>query len=621
VCLLFLLGLGLGDAKFNYRKFNKLFDSSDEDSHGSQETIRHEEVRASRSNNGYRIKSACYKRDKNRIELTEGNDCGDDVIVATGKYANKVNESGWGILEVETFAKAGITEEIQAYAAGVVEGSLTKLQIYYHFRNTIEGMCNPDPGIRAYCKRLYKYLKTNMDWVRSQVLTRTDDYWKMINLTYTQITGIYHGYSTNTTLTPSVEFELTPIYMLHLSGELFDLAKALKKPTLVQDDPDPGKCSGFLKLTPGNKDLLFSHVSMSGYNTMNRLLKLYKFAYDRTRVPGYTYSFSSYAGTVVSSDDYTLISSGLASIETTISIFNETLYTDKYVKPEGQLSCWVRSTIANQMARTAKEWTDIFARYNSGTYNNQWTVVDYKLFTPGQELPNNDVVWILEQVPGYTESRDVTWFLRKYTYWPSYNIPYQMRISQLSGFDQKGNQLDWWRWGYSPRAKIFQRDHHKVTDMESLRKLMRYNDYQHDEFSKCKCQPPYTAEAGISARGDLNPANGTYEIPGMGHRNHGSLDYKGTNYTLFRQLRIDAIGGPAYDPLPPFSWATTDIVAPHYGQPTVWKFDHFITDWETAVEVNMTPIRQIHHDDFMARGGERDEESGGSSSEVQDDFQ
>lgn len=62
----------------------------------------------------------------------------------------------------------------------------------------------------------------------------------------------------------------------------------------------------------------------------------------------------------------------------------------------------------------------------------------------------------------------------------------------------------------------------------------------------------------------------------MGHRNHGSLDYKGTNYTLFKQLRIDAIGGPAFDPLPPFSWDTTDIVAPHFGQPTLWKFGSFI---------------------------------------------
>lgn len=217
--------------------------------------------------------------------------------------------------------------------------------------------------------------------------------------------------------------------------------------------------------------------------------------------------------------------------------------------------------------------------------------MDYKQFTPGKDLPNTDVVWILEQLPGYTESRDVTWFLRKYGYWPSYNIPYILSISRLSGFDVKGQENNWYRWGYSPRARIFQRDHNKVTDIESLRKLMRYNNYQHDEFSRCTCAPPYTAEAGISARGDLNPANGSYEIPGMGHRNHGSLDYKGTNYTLFKQLRLDVIGGPAYDPLPPFSWDTTDIVTNHYGQPTLWKFDPFTTEWETKVEFDMTPVK------------------------------
>lgn len=43
------------------------------------------------------------------------------------------------------------------------------------------------------------------------------------------------------------------------------------------DDPEPGRCSGFVKVAPDNQDLFFSHVAMSGYNTMNRILKLYKF--------------------------------------------------------------------------------------------------------------------------------------------------------------------------------------------------------------------------------------------------------------------------------------------------------------------------------------------------------
>jgi len=317
---------------------------------------------------------------------------------------------------------------------------------------------------------------------------------------------------------------------------------------------------------------------------MNRVLKLYKFAFNKTEVPGHTYSFSAYPGVLASADDYTLVSSGLLSIETTIAVFNESLYAN-YISPENQLHCWVRSTVANQLARTGEEWVQIFSQYNSGTYNNQWTVLDYKLFNPGQELPNQNVVWVLEQVPGFTESRDVTWFLKKYGYWPSYNIPFLKKISKLSGFDVKAEQNNWWKWGFSPRARIFHRDQHKVKDLESLKNLMRYNNYTHDEFSRCNCNPPYTAEAGISARGDLNPVNGTYEVEGMGHRNHGSLDYKGTNYTLFKMLRFQATGGPTYDPLPPFNWATTDIVTPHYGQPTLWKFKPIITEWEAEVEM------------------------------------
>ncbi|CAD5214772.1 unnamed protein product [Bursaphelenchus okinawaensis] len=594
VALLLLLTVGL-EAR-SYRHFERLFNSAEEDIHGPVSD------KYATKTFDYHVKTLCHNDDDNSVYLIEGDDC--EKKIARGKYSNQVNATGWGILEVETFPE--FTDEVQAYGAGVVEGSLTKLQIYYHFRNTIEGLCNG--GNRAYCKRLYRYLNDNLQWIQSQVLSNNLEdpvFWKQVNLTYTQVTGIYHGYSNNKTLDPAVDFTINPILMLQISGDLFDLAHFLKKPKQVTDDPDPGHCTGLVKLTEGNKDLMISHVSMSGYNTMNRLVKLYKFAYDKNVVPGHTYSFSSYAGAVVSQDDYTLISSGLATIETTISIFNESLYTPNYMNPKGQLLCWVRSTIANQLARSGKDWVKYFAKYNSGTYNNQWTVLDYNKFSPGKELPNSDVLWILEQTPGYTESRDVTWFLRKFNYWPSYNIPYQVKVSQVSGFDKKGEQLDWWRWGYCPRAKIIDRDHSKITDIDSLFKLMRYNDYKHDEFSRCECNPPYTAEAAISTRGDLNPANGTYQIDGMGHRNHGSLDYKGTNYELFKKLQIHTVGGPTYDPLPPFNWNTTDIVANHYGQPTLWKFEPFVTEWSTPVKAELQkPKRKSHYKKYIEDSSE-----------------
>uniref|UniRef100_A0A0M3I5Y5 Phospholipase B-like n=1 Tax=Ascaris lumbricoides TaxID=6252 RepID=A0A0M3I5Y5_ASCLU len=249
-----------------------------------------------------------------------------------------------------------------------------------------------------------------------------------------------------------------------------------------------------------------------------------------------------------------------------------------------QLPSWIRVKVANELARSAREWCEIFERYNSGTYNNQWVILDYKRFTPGKGLPPDGLLFVLEQVPGTIVYRDLTWYLRKHTYFPSYNIPYFKNITSLSGYDKYAEKMgDWFRWGDAPRAHIFERDHNKVTDIDSLTKLMRYNDYTHDEFSRCNCTPPYSAEAAISARGDLNPADGVYPLPLMGHRNHGGLDYKGTNYSLFKQLRFRAIGCPTYDNVPPFQWSKFDYdkKVKHVGHPDLWKFEAIETRWET----------------------------------------
>jgi hypothetical protein len=60
---------------------------------------------------------------------------------------------------------------------------------------------------------------------------------------------------------------------------------------------------------------------------------------------------------------------------------------------------WLRNMVANRLATSAKEWTEIFSKYNSGTYNNQWMVVDFNLFEPGQALKDG-TLYVLEQYPG-----------------------------------------------------------------------------------------------------------------------------------------------------------------------------------------------------------------------------
>jgi hypothetical protein len=63
------------------------------------------------------------------------------------------------------------------------------------------------------------------------------------------------------------------------------------------------------------------------------------------------------------------------------------------------------------MASSGEQWIDIFKHYNSGTYNNQWIVVNYARFTPGQPLPDG-VLHIVEQIPTRVEFEDVTHYLR-----------------------------------------------------------------------------------------------------------------------------------------------------------------------------------------------------------------
>ena len=63
--------------------------------------------------------------------------------------------------------------------------------------------------------------------------------------------------------------------------------------------------------------------------------------------------------------------------------------------PQGWL--YILCRVANAMATSGAEWADAVGTCNSGTYNNQYMVLDLKLFQPGQELRDN-LLWIVEQV-------------------------------------------------------------------------------------------------------------------------------------------------------------------------------------------------------------------------------
>ncbi|CAJ0574691.1 unnamed protein product, partial [Mesorhabditis spiculigera] len=232
-----------------------------------------------------------------------------------------------------------------------------------------------------------------------------------------------------------------------------------------------------------------------------------------------------------------------------------------------------------------------------GTYNNQWMIADYKLFTPAQKLKPG-TFYVMETMPRFAIYRDRTEDLEKDTYFASYNLAQYDKIVQYSGseeyaktHDPAGNGRiggDYFRPFKSPRARIFARDHVKAVDFESFMGVLRSNDPKNEEFAKCECENGYSVSAAISARGDLGVANGTYECDSLGQRNMGALDFKGIDHKRMENINYRAWGAPAFDEnYPPFEWKifeeTSDFRVGRRGHPEKFDFDHMEVKWNLDI--------------------------------------
>ncbi|VVC38022.1 Hypothetical protein CINCED_3A023616 [Cinara cedri] len=363
-----------------------------------------------------------------------------EAVIGKAKFTDNINSTGWGYLEIRTML---LTKDVdQAYAAGFLEGVLTADLIYSHWYNSMKGYCTDRPNI---CKNLTDFMNTNKYWILSQFI-KPDPFWYQVSLFYKQLDGLHDGYMRGKSPhTPDLSWD--DLFWLNAMDDLGDISEALNTSGVDDKVLGSGSCSALIKLLPGNKDLLMSHVTWAGYESMLRIQKRYSLRYRKSHtssklIHGFDMSFSSYPGVIQSGDDFYLMSSGLATMETTIDNYNKSLWSN--VKPVGQVLEFVRAMVANRLADSPAEWTDTFKLYNSGTYNNQWMIVNYAAFQPGNALPDKNVLHVLEQMPGYVVHEDLTGHLINQTYWASYNIPYFPSVFNMSGYSDLVQRYGTW---------------------------------------------------------------------------------------------------------------------------------------------------------------------------------
>ncbi|GMR36699.1 hypothetical protein PMAYCL1PPCAC_06894 [Pristionchus mayeri] len=499
-------------------------------------------------------------------------DCENDI--AKIHFINAINSTGWASVDIEISSEA-IPEWQQAYAAGFLEGRSTRHLISDHAHNLLAHYCK---GARGYCERAFDFLVRQLEFMRLWIDNNpTDPYWKQVNFTLTHLKGMVDGYD-NTMMASRTDEELVRhnVFLIQLQAEIWDLEAKFSRPNWM--NRRRGHCSALVKLLSDRSDILFAHTTWDSLSSLLRVQKRFRFKLPHVGSGG-EYSYSGYPGTLASIDDFYMSGANLAITETTNELYTTKLY-DRMKSTS--VPTWIRSQVATRMASSGEQWALLFGKHNSGTYNNQWIIVDYNKFVSGLERLLPGTLTILEQMPGALEYADMSSHLDKHGFWSSYNRPYFPSLFSLGGFAEMEEKYgEYFSYNETARARIFRREEHKVKDFSTLHSLMRMNNFRSDPLSQCSsCSPHENAEYAIASRNDLNPRDGKYPFKGMAVRDIAATDVKYTSSSM-PPLSFISECGPTHETLPPFDWTTSDLrdSVRHRGQPLTWNFHPIHNMW------------------------------------------
>lgn len=478
------------------------------------------------------------------------------------------------MLNVET--SAAFPDVDQAFAAGMAEGYLTAEDIYEAQINLYPNVFGPKVfGVDQVDPKIIEFMDRQEAWTRVMVakFASKDNFWAQVGNVVAQYDGLIAGYEAAARLGKVPVINRFAFAMLNGVGDLFEIVpsvlgdKRMDWTHLTLEAAElhhtrSGHCSGLIKLPGDYSDIFVSHSSWFTYSNTNRIFKHYFLNFQNPSTAARRISFSSYPGFLESLDDFYLLDSGLGWIQTTNTVVDHSIFDE--VKPESLLA-WQRVRVASAMSHGGREWYENVRRHSSGTYANQYMVIDYKLFTPGQPVKPG-LLWVVEDMPGLTVGSDQTETLAR-GYWPSYNVPFHPEVYNKSGYSKmSAKHGNYFTYELCPRAQIFRRDQGKVKDLESLKAVMRYNDYLHDPYSVDSSggrNPTYA----ICSRGDLHAKNATAD---------GCYDTKVTSYKFgaLQGLAQAVNGPPMHDSLPPFTWHSRKFESQsHVGLPSIYLFD------------------------------------------------
>ena len=503
----------------------------------------------------------------------------DKMAAAYATYTPSYETKGWDFLALSSYDGVDdkYSDEIKNYAMGYLEGVLTYKRIYPAYFNLNNYKYNKNNGTMDQTR--YEFFQRNLQFMENQtsLYKDSDPYWHEVNNLYMQMKGLHAGY--NSMAPESEKIDLVRFQTVVSLGDVDEISywKKENRPDLSKMTSEEfldylafrSHCSAIFKVADDFSDVWFGHNTWTTFNKLIRIYKEYKYVPNsKFPVKAQTVTMSSYPAAVNSQDDFYITGAYLYVGETTNGIEDLTLFD--LLTPD-TLMCWMRTMVANRLSDDAYSWTQIFSKYNSGTYNNQFQILDLKLIDTEKKVISPGAFYIVEQLPGSCDVQEVTDILKK-GYWPSYNTPFIMSVREKSGtiaaLKNDSSNAILLDYDTCARAKIFRREQSKVKDIETYKNLIRFNDYKNDEFSLNN--PSYT----IAARYDLRVNNSMC---------YGATDAKFASINEIKTgtKKVHIIAGPTTNNgLEPFVWSTSNCVKTDPARfNVIGQVDKYDFDW------------------------------------------
>lgn len=478
------------------------------------------------------------------------------------------------------------------YGMGYAEGYASAELIYNSWYNQNIGEMIANMSTDA-----SDWVNTHLNYMRQQAYNNpTDTYWQLVAAILLQIEGVADGYNDAQALTLVPKpLDFMNIFMLSFLDEVGDVERSTY---ILNGKPVPPEvearlkhvgehCSAIAKLLPD--DVYIAHATWASLGGLLRVYKTYQ-------INDFILQSSSYPGNVASDDDFYLLGNGLVAQETTNHNHNNsnTGGTQPY-----SVSEFIRVLVASYASNGDPDtWGQTFCKHNSGTYNNQYMILNLQGFQNGAMRAGG--FYVAEQMPGLCISQDQTEHLNTVGYWASYNRPFYPQIWEGMNWTAMEKLSSYYSYSDNYRALIFAREQAKVTGLEDMKALMRYNDYKHDEYSivpNCtECWPQSTPYLSIAARCDLVPANGTFGVLNgeISLQDEAAIDAKIISFNSFKDSMTATIAsGPPFggnSQIPPFSFSSTKVrPKPRgLGLPTVIQYNY--TSSNTLFQNAVLPV-------------------------------